>query len=124
VPDGLVGAVMGLLLLWVLAVYCTHAVNRTFSDLSETTVALLASVNCALAARSSSGRLRLAWGGWPGPLCHGGLVRRSGPGTKLVQHTATPFPGLADLGFLGFPFGAVIALAIFPSHVSAPTAGG
>ena len=113
-----VGAVTGLLLLWVLAVYGTHTVNRTFSDLSETAVALLASVNCALAARSCSGRLRLAWGGLAGATLSWAVGQAIWSWYELVQHTATPFPGLADLGFLGFPLGAVLALAIFPSHVS------
>ena len=103
-----VGAVMGLLLLWVLAVYSTHTVNRTFSDLAETAVALLASVNCALAARSSSGRLRLAWGGLAGATLSWAVGQAIWSWYELVQHTATPFPGLADLGYLGFPIGAVI----------------
>lgn len=37
---------------------------------------------------------------------------------ELVLHAAGPFPGLADVGFLGFPLGAVIGLAIFPANAS------
>jgi hypothetical protein len=113
-----VGALTGLLLLWVLAIYGTGNANRTFSDLGESAVALLAAVNCALAARSSSGRLRVAWGGLAGATLSWAVGQAIWSWYELVQHEATPFPGLADLGFLGFPLGAVIALAIFPSNVS------
>lgn len=34
------------------------------------------------------------------------------------MHVSGPFPGLADVGYLGFPLGAVIGLAVFPSNVS------
>ena len=114
-----VGAVTGLLLVWVVAIYGTRSTSRTFSDLGESAVALLAAANCALAARSSSGRLRVAWGALAGASLSWGLGQAIWSWYELVQHTATPFPGLADLGFLGFPLGAVIALAIFPSDVSA-----
>ena len=55
---------------------------------------------------------------WPWRACRGPPDKRSGPGTSSVQDVPMPFPGLADIGFLGFPLGAVIALAIFPSDVS------
>ena len=113
-----VGAVTGLLLLSVLAVYSTGDVNRTFSDLGESAVAALAAVNCMLAARSSSGRLRVAWGGLAGATLSWAVGQAIWSWYELVQHTPTPFPGLSDLGYLGFPVGAVIALAIFPSDVS------
>ena len=62
----IVGVLTGLLLLVVLGAYGTQHVNRTFTDLGQSGIALLAAVNCALAARSSSGRLRVAWGGLAG----------------------------------------------------------
>ncbi len=113
-----VGAVTALVLLVVVATYLTHHVNRAFSDLSESGVALLAALNCALAARSASGRLRHAWIGLAGATLSWGIGQSIWSWYELVQHTATPFPGLADIGFLGFPLGAVIALAVFPSNVS------
>ncbi len=113
-----VGVVTGVLLVWALALYSTREVGATFSDLGETAVALLAGVNCALAAVSSSGRLRVAWGA----LAVASLSWAAGQAVwswyELVQDVPMPFPGLADIGFLGFPLGAVIALAIFPSDVS------
>ena len=113
-----VGALMGLVLLWVLALYSTRNFGSTFSDLGTTAAALLAAANCALAARSSSGRLRVAWAGLAGASLSWAVGQAIWSWYELVQHTATLFPGPADLGFLGFPLGAVIALAIFPSNVS------
>ena len=113
-----IGVLTGLLLLVVLGAYSTQHVNRTFTDLGQSGIALLAAVNCALAARSSSGRLRVAWGGLAGATLSWGLGQAVWSWYELVQHTATPFPGLADLGFLGFPLGAVIGLAVFPTNVS------
>ncbi|HYO18341.1 MAG TPA: diguanylate cyclase, partial [Dermatophilaceae bacterium] len=113
-----VGALTGFLLLWVVAVYTTSNANRTFSDLGETAVALLAAVNCGLAARASSGRLRVAWGGLAGATLSWAVGQAIWSWYELVEHTATPFPGLADLGFLGFPIGGLIALAVFPSNAS------
>ena len=113
-----IGLLTGLLLLVVLGAYGTQHVNRTFTDLGQSGIALLAAVNCALAARSSSGRLRVAWGGLAGGTLSWGLGQAVWSWFELVQHTATPFPGLADLGYLGFPIGAVIGLAVFPSNVS------
>jgi diguanylate cyclase (GGDEF)-like protein len=108
----------GVLLVWALALYSTHDVGATFSDLGETAVALLAAANCFLAARSSSGRLRVAWGALAGATLLWAVGQAVWTWYELFQHTPTPFPGLADVGFLGFPLGAVFALAIFPSDVS------
>jgi diguanylate cyclase (GGDEF)-like protein len=113
-----VGALTGVLLVWAIAVYSTRAAGARFSDLGETAVALLASVNCLLAARSSSGRLRLAWGGLAAATLSWAVGQAAWSWYELIQHTPTPFPGLADLGFLGFPIAAVFALAVFPSDVS------
>jgi diguanylate cyclase (GGDEF)-like protein len=113
-----VGALTGVLLVWVLATYSTGDVGATFSDLGETAVALLAAANCRLAARSSSGRLRVAWGALAWATLSWALGQAIWTWYELFQHTPIPFPGLADLGYLGFPLGAVLGLAIFPSDVS------
>jgi diguanylate cyclase len=113
-----VGALTGLLILLALDSYVTGRVNRTFSDLDQCAVLLLAAVNCALAARSATGRLRVAWGGFAWACLFSTLGQAVWSWYELVLHTAAPFPGLADVGFLGFPFGAVIALAVFPSDAS------
>jgi len=113
-----VGALTALVLFWVLLTYATGHVNRTISDLGESTVAVLAAVNCALAARAASGRLRIAWAGLAGATLSWGIGQAVWSWYELVAHTPTPFPGLSDVGFLGFPLGAVIALAVFPSNIS------
>lgn len=43
--------------------------------------------------------------------------RRVGLG-DLVLHAAVPFPGLADVGYLGFPLGAVLGIALFPTDAA------
>ena len=113
-----VGGLTALMLLWVLATYVTGQVNPTISDLGESAVAMLAAVSCALAAWSSSGRLRVAWAGLAGATLSWAVGQAVWSWYELVLHTPTPFPGLPDIGFLGFPLGAVIALAVFPSTVS------
>jgi diguanylate cyclase len=113
-----IGVITGALLLVVLVRYLTRSVSPAFSDLCETSTALLAAVSCALAARSASGRLRVAWAGLAGAALSWAAGDAIWSWYELVQHVETPFPGLADLGYLGFPLGAVIALAVFPSNVS------
>jgi len=113
-----VGVLTGLLLLTVLGTYASDSVGRTFSDLASCAIALLAALNCALAARSSSGRLRLAWAGLAGATLAWGIGQAIWSWYELVLNAEPPFPGWSDVGFLGFPLGAVVALAVFPSNVS------
>ena len=113
-----VGVLTGLLLLVAVGTYTTGNVNRTFADLGLVTIALLGGVNCVLAAFSASGRLRIAWGGLAGASLSLAIGQSVWAWYELVLHTAAPFPGLADSGFLGFQLGAVIGLTIFPSNVS------
>jgi diguanylate cyclase len=113
-----VGALTGLLLLVALGAFVTGSADRAFWDLGMDAAALLAAVNCALAARSTSGRLRLAWG-WLAVAALSWVVGQSvWSWNEVVLSIVSPFPGWADVGFLGFPFGAVMALAVFPSNVS------
>ena len=113
-----VGALAGLLVLLALGRYVMGGVNPTFSDLNLGTVYLLAAVNCALAARSATGQLRVAWGAFAVACLFTTMGQAVWSWYELVLHTAVPFPGLADVGYLGFPLGAVIALAVFPSNLS------
>jgi diguanylate cyclase (GGDEF)-like protein len=113
-----VAGLTGLLVLLALGSFVRGDVNRTFSDLDQCAVFLLAAVNCALAARSSTGRLRVAWGGFAGACLFSTMGQAIWSWYELVLHTSAPFPGLSDVGYLGFPLGAVMALAVFPSNVS------
>ncbi len=114
----MVGALTAALLLWAIALYSTRSVDATFSDLGETAVALLAAVNCGLAATSSSGRLRLAWGALAVAALSWGLGQLVWDWYELVLGVDVPAVGVADIGFLGFPLAAIVALAIFPSDLS------
>jgi diguanylate cyclase (GGDEF)-like protein len=113
-----VGVLTALLLIVALKTYLSGSVNRPFVDISMTTAALLGAVNCALASRLASGRLRAAWGGLAVACLSWGVGQAVWSWYELVQQTETPFPGLADVGYLGFPIGAVLALALFPANAS------
>jgi diguanylate cyclase len=113
-----VGVVTGALLVWALFLYGTHGVGAAFSDLGETAVALLAAVNCGLAAASSSGRLRVSWAALAVASLSWGLGQVVWDWYELVLATDVPAVGLADVGYLGFPLVAVYALAVFPSDLS------
>ncbi len=113
-----VGVLTVVLLIVALGTYLSGNVDRLFANISQTTAALLGAVNCALAARRSAGRVRLAWGGLAVACLSWGFGQAVWSWYEMVQHTATPFPGLADVGYLGFPIGAVLALAIFPANAS------
>jgi diguanylate cyclase (GGDEF)-like protein len=112
-----VGVLAALLMLVALVTYAVGGANRAFADIGMTTAALLTAVNCALAAGSSSGRLRVAWAGLAGAALSWAVGAAIWSWYELVLQTTGPFPGLSDLGYLGFPIGAVIALAVFPSNV-------
>lgn len=114
----IVSALTGLLVLLALGTFAMGQVDRTFSDLGMAAAALLAAISCGLTASSSSGRLRLAWGWLAAAALSWVFAQSLWSWNELVLHIVSPFPGLADVGFLGFPFAAVIALAFFPSNVS------
>jgi diguanylate cyclase len=114
----MVGFLTAALLLWAIALYSTRSVDATFSDLGETAVALLAAVNCGLAAASSSGRLRLAWAALAVAALSWGLGQLVWDWYELALGVDVPAVGVADIGFLGFPVAAIVALVIFPSDLS------
>lgn len=114
----IIGALTGLLLVVALGMYSTGNVDRTFADLGLSAVMLLGGANCALAAFSTSGRLRLAWAGFAFASLSWGIGQSIWSWYELVLHTSVVFPGLSDVGFLGFPLGAVIGLTLFPSDLS------
>ncbi|MEO5744105.1 MAG: GGDEF domain-containing protein, partial [Terracoccus sp.] len=113
-----VGVCAALLLIVVLPTYFGGEVDRPFVDISMTTAALLGAANCALGACRAAGRLRAAWAGLAMACLSWGIGQAVWSWYELVQHTDTPFPGLADLAYLGFPVGAVIALTLFPANAS------
>ncbi len=114
----LVGILAGLLVLSAVALYSDHRVGAAFSNVGETAISLLAAVGCALAAVRSSGRLRIAWAALGGAALAWAVGQAIWTFYELVLLTHLPAVGWSDVGFLGFPVGAVLALAIFPSNVS------
>jgi hypothetical protein len=83
-------------------------------DLSQVLGAAFATVMTArCAVRTRDGR-RLAWSALAAG-CACWLVGQSiWSWYELVLHDTTPFPSVADVGFLGFPVGATAALLLYP----------
>ncbi len=98
--------------------FATGQVTRALDDLAELAVALLASAAAALAAVKASGRLRAAWWAVAAGCLSWSIGEAIWSTYELVLHRTTPFPSWADVGFLGFPVGAVTALALFPTGAS------
>jgi diguanylate cyclase (GGDEF)-like protein len=89
---------------------------RMLSDLAQLLAAFLASASAARAARRSSGRLRQSWlatCGGCGAWCFGQVVYCW---YELVLGIDSPFPSVADGGYLLFGFGAGAGLMLFPTE--------
>jgi len=112
------GAVTAVVMGAAVVQYARADAGTVFSDLVQTGLAFLAAANCALAAVASRGRLRLAWAALATASLLWALGQVVWDYYELVQHTATPFPSIADLGYLGFPVFAVLALTVFPADLS------
>lgn len=109
-------AVLAVLLMGSAAAgYATVGMSTTAEDLGELAIAALAAMSCGLAWRSTTGRLRLAWGALALACLSWTVGQAIWSYYELVEGTETPFPSIADLGFLGFPIGAMVALGVFPS---------
>lgn len=84
-------------------------------DLGQLLSAAAAAAASLVAARRTSGRLRTSWlaiGLGAGAWTLGQVVWCY---YELLVHRDTPFPSVADVGYLLFPVGAAIGLALFPS---------
>ncbi|HUR15131.1 MAG TPA: bifunctional diguanylate cyclase/phosphodiesterase [Mycobacteriales bacterium] len=91
---------------------------RGVADISEMVFAAGAAATAGWRAYNTRGRLRLSWAALAGGC--GGWALGEGVWSwyELVVGRATPFPSLADLGFLLFPVGASVALALRATRVS------
>ncbi|MCU1588349.1 MAG: hypothetical protein JWN31_1842, partial [Frankiales bacterium] len=107
------GVVSALLMLAVLVGYAAGAMGARSEDLGELAAALLAAVSCGLTARLTGGRLRSAWSALA-IACLAWAVGEAIWSYYDLVLGDNPFPSVADLGFLGFPVGAVLALELFP----------
>jgi diguanylate cyclase (GGDEF)-like protein len=101
-------------LAWVLAGLGGAEVTTWFDDLGELVAALMAGLCCAAAARWATGPGRRAWGlmaGWALSWAAGEAIWCW---YELLRHQSTPFPSLADAGFLGAIPLAVAGVLSFP----------
>ena len=89
--------------------------QTAYSDLVQLFAAAAACSTAALAAVRTSGRTRWSWAA----LAAGSGSWAAGEAVwswyTLRLGVQTPFPSLADVGFLGFPLGAAVGLLLRPS---------
>ena len=91
-------------------------VTRGVSDLTQLGSAAVLAASANWRARRSTGRLRLSW------LLVGGGAAAWAAGQaiwsyyEIVRGVPTPFPSLADAGYLLLPILALIGLLVRPSH--------
>jgi diguanylate cyclase len=89
---------------------------QALDDLAQLAAAGSAAAAAASAAAGSAGRLRWSW------ICTSGgcLAWALGEAVwcyyELLAGHETPFPSLADIGFLLFPVGVVLGLWLFPTR--------
>jgi hypothetical protein len=101
-------------LVWMLTNLGGDRATVWFDDLGELVAAVLAAVACLLAARRASGPGRRAWALIAGWALMWGLGEAVWCWYELLRNVPTPFPSLADAGFLGaIPF-AVAGVLSFP----------
>ena len=111
-------ALSALLMLAAAIGYAVGAMGEAVEDLGELAAALLAALSCGVTARLTQGRLRSAWLALALACLAWAVGEAIWSFYELVLED-DPFPSIADLGFLGFPVGAVIALELFPGGGSA-----
>jgi diguanylate cyclase (GGDEF)-like protein len=103
---------------WLIGGWGGESTVDVVSTLGLLSFAVFAAISAALAARSARGRQRKAWicltiglVGWvAGDVISGYHA--------LVLEQESPFPSLADAGYLLFPVGACLALVLFPTGYS------
>ncbi len=117
---GVPAAVGVLFAAWLIGGWGGAITVRAVDDLGMVVFSLFAAVCAAFAARSSRGRQRIAWtcisvgaGGW-------GVGSALWAYYELWTDTA-PFPSLADVGYLVFPFAVCVGLLLFPVGYSGHT---
>jgi diguanylate cyclase (GGDEF)-like protein len=102
------------LLVWMLTNLGGDRTTVRFDDLGELVAALVAVVACLAAARRDSGAGRRAWALIAAWALMWGIGEAIWCWYELLRNVPTPFPSLADAGFLGaIPF-AVAGVLSFP----------
>jgi diguanylate cyclase len=90
-------------------------VTLAFDDLGEGIAAGIAAVPCFWRARHFTGRWRLSWILVGLGLASWSIGEFIWSYYELISSQETPFPSLADAGFLGFPVFALAGLLVRPS---------
>ena len=100
------------LLLWIRFDFGGHEVTVAVDDIGEAVAALVAAASCALAARRSQSRLRLAWSLLGISAASWGLGEVIWSVYEVGLGISVPFPSAADVGYLGaIPFAVAGILA-------------
>jgi diguanylate cyclase len=121
-PVGIATAVAVALSVWFVGGWGSEATLRVGCNLACVAFAVFATVCAGLAARSSTGQKRAAWGCTSVGLA-GWVV-----GSALWMYyslilKAAPFPSLADAGYLLFPIAICVGLAVYPVGYSGHSRG-
>jgi diguanylate cyclase len=121
-PVGIATAVAVGLSVWFIGGWGGEATLRVGCNLACVAFAVFATVCAWLAARSSTGRKRAAWGcisiGLAGWVIGSALWMYY----SLILKTS-PFPSLADAGYLLFPIAICVGLAVYPVGYSGHSRG-
>ena len=105
-------------LAWMLTTLGGQLATTWFDDIGELVAAWIAAACCIHVARRTPDRGRRAWFLMAGWAFVWGLGEAVWCWYELIQKTQTPFPSLADAGYLGaIPF-AVLAALSFPAAVA------
>jgi diguanylate cyclase (GGDEF)-like protein len=84
-------------------------------DLGQLTAATIAGTAALWSGRRATGRLRTSWTAIGIGASMWALGQAYWCYCELLAHHATPFPSMADAGYLLFPLGAALGLWLFPS---------
>ena len=112
-PGGVLAGALLLLLTMLLGV--VKLAQPVFGDLTQLAAALAAGACCARTARRTTGRMRLSWAAVAGGCGAWALGQVAFTLAEIAGASASIYePGIADLGFVLFPIGAIAALVLFP----------
>lgn len=103
---------------WLLFNWGGVTTTQRFDDIGEFVIAFLAAAACAYTAVRHQGRTRLAWALMAASAFAWGAGQVVWSYFELLKGQETPFPSLADLGYLtAIPF-AIAAVLCFPAAPS------
>src|SRR6266849_5033349 len=97
---------------------------ETLDDVSAAVVAMLAALSCALAARRSEGRRRLAWSLLAGSAFIWGIGATITAFSDVVLGGPPPVPSIADVGYVAaYPLAVAFVFAVPTAPSSTSTRG-